>query len=161
MEKVPALVEETGREYERTFGRYLGEVEDYRCEDAALILVTSGTAGYTARVAVDELRRDGVKAGNLRIKVFRPFPFAKVREIAARARKVAVVDRNISYGHHGIFFEEVKSALYGFADGVPVFGFITGLGGRDVTPATFGEIASLALAKDKPEEDITWIGVKR
>ncbi|MEW5900256.1 MAG: pyruvate ferredoxin oxidoreductase [Acidobacteriota bacterium] len=161
MEKVPALIEQTGREYEQMFGRYLGEVEAYRCEDADLILVTSGTAGYTARVGVDELRREGIRAGNLRVIVFRPFPFAKVREIAARAQKVAVVDRNISYGHHGIFFEEVKSALYGFGDGLPVFGFITGLGGRDITPQTFKEIARFALAKDKPEEDITWIGVKR
>jgi pyruvate/2-oxoacid:ferredoxin oxidoreductase alpha subunit len=161
MEKVPALVEETGREYEKMFGRHLGQVEDYRCEDAEIILVTSGTAGYTARVGVDQLREEGVKAGNLRMKMFRPFPFVKVREILTKAKKVAVVDRNISYGHHGIFFEEVKSALYGFDHDLPVFGFITGLGGRDITPGMFKEMAHLTLAKDKPEEEITWIGVKR
>ncbi|MBM3284335.1 MAG: pyruvate ferredoxin oxidoreductase [Candidatus Aminicenantes bacterium] len=161
MEKVPALVEETGREYEEMFGRTLGQVEDYRCEDAELIFVSSGTAGYTARVGVDELRKEGIKAGNLRIKLFRPFPFEKVRTILGKAKKVAVVDRNISYGHHGIFFQEVKSALYGYDHSVPVFGFITGLGGRDVTPATFKEIAGVALGRDKADEDIIWTGVKR
>jgi len=161
MEKAPALIEETGREYEKLFGRYLGQAEDYRCDDADLIFITSGTPGYTARVAVDELRQEGIKAGNLRIKVFRPFPFEKVRQIATKAKKVAVVDRNISYGHHGIFFEEVKSALYGRDHARPVFGFITGLGGRDITPDTFKEIAQLTIAKEKPEEDICWIGVKR
>ncbi len=161
MEKVPALIEETGREYERLFGRYLGQVEDYRCDDAELILVSSGTAGYTARVAVDELRDAGIKAGNLRIKLFRPFPFERVRHILGQAKKVAVVDRNISYGHHGIFYQEVKSALYGHDSHIPVFGFITGLGGRDVTPETFKEIAEAALARDKADEDIIWIGVKR
>ena len=161
MEKVPVLIEETGREYEKLFGRYLGQVEDYRCEDAELIFISSGTAGYTARVGVDELREKGIKAGNLRVKVFRPFPFEKVRQILGKAKKVAVVDRNISYGHHGIFSQEVKSALYGYDHNVPVFGFITGLGGRDVTPSTFEEIASIALAMDKPDEDILWIGVKR
>jgi pyruvate/2-oxoacid:ferredoxin oxidoreductase alpha subunit len=79
----------------------------------------------------------------------------------ARAKKAAVVDRNISYGHHGIFYQEVKSALYGSDHDVPIFGFITGLGGRDVTPDMFKEIARMTLAKDKPEEAITWIGVKK
>jgi pyruvate ferredoxin oxidoreductase alpha subunit len=158
---VPALVERTGREYEKLFGRFLGQVEDYRCDDAELIFVTSGTAGYTARVGVDQLRADGVKAGNLRIKMFRPFPFAKVREILTRAAKVAVVDRNISYGHHGVFYQEVKSALYGQAQDLPLFGYITGLGGRDITPETYKSIARMTLAKAKPDGDITWIGVKR
>jgi pyruvate/2-oxoacid:ferredoxin oxidoreductase alpha subunit len=161
MEKVPGLIEETGREYEKVFGRFLGQVEDYLCDDAEIILVTSGTAGYTARVGVDRLRQEGIKAGNLRIKMFRPFPFAKVREILSKTGRVAVVDRNISYGHHGIFYQEVKSALYGQDHDRPLFGFITGLGGRDITPETFGEIARMSLAKDKPDEDITWIGVKR
>ncbi len=160
MEKAPALIEETGREYEKAFGRYLGLVEDYRCDDAELVLVTSGTAGYTARVAVDALRRDGVKAGNLRIKVFRPFPFQAVREILGRAKKVAVVDRNISYGHHGIFYQEVKSALYGHDHNAPLFGFITGLGGRDITVDSFREIARQTLYQPKPDREISWIGVK-
>ena len=161
MEKAPALIEETGREYEKMFGRFLGLAEDYLCEDADIILVTSGTAGYTARVAVDEMRKGGIKAGNLRIKVFRPFPFEHVRRIVGKAKKVAVVDRNISYGHHGMFFQEVKSALYGHDDSLPVFGFIAGLGGRDITPSTFKEIVDITLSKDKPEEEIIWIGVKR
>jgi pyruvate/2-oxoacid:ferredoxin oxidoreductase alpha subunit len=161
MEKVEALIEETGKEYEKMFGRYLGLAEEYLCDDADLIFITSGTMGSTARVAVDELRKEGVKAGNLRMKVFRPFPFETVRNIAKKAKKIAVVDRNISYGHHGMFFQEVKSAVFGQNDSIPIFGFITGLGGRDITPTTFREIAQYALERDKPEENIAWIGVKR
>jgi pyruvate/2-oxoacid:ferredoxin oxidoreductase alpha subunit len=161
MEKAPALIEETGREYEKLFGRYLGLVDDYLCQDAEIILVTSGTAGYTARVAVDDMRKSGIKAGNLRVKVFRPFPFEHIRRIVKNAKKVAVVDRNISYGHHGMFFQEVKSALYGHDNSLPVFGFIAGLGGRDIMPSSFREVVEIALAKDKPEEEIIWIGVKR
>jgi pyruvate/2-oxoacid:ferredoxin oxidoreductase alpha subunit len=161
MEKAPALIEETGREFEKLFGRRLGLVDEYLCDDADLILVTSGTAGYTARVAVDELRKEGIKAGNLRVKVLRPFPFQKIREILPKAKKVAVVDRNISYGCHGIFFQEVKSALYGRDNAPPLFGFITGLGGRDITVNHFKEISAYALSKDKAEEEIVWIGVKK
>jgi pyruvate/2-oxoacid:ferredoxin oxidoreductase alpha subunit len=161
MEKVEALIEKTGREYEKMFGRYLGIVEEHLCDDADLIFITSGTMGSTAKVAVDELRKEGIKVGNLRVKVFRPFPFEIVRNIVKRAKKVAVVDRNISYGHHGMFFQEVKSAVFGQTDGIPIFGFITGLGGRDITPSTFREIAQYAQEKEKPEENIVWIGVKK
>ncbi len=161
MEKVEALIEKTGREYEKIFGRYLGIVEEHLCEDADLIFITSGTMGSTAKVAVDELRKEGMKVGNLRIKVFRPFPFEIVRNFVKGAKKIAVVDRNISYGHHGMFFQEVKSAVFGQTNGIPIFGFITGLGGRDITPSTFREIAQYAQEKEKPEENIVWIGVKK
>ena len=160
MELVPGLVEETGREYEKAFGRRLGLVDAYRCDDADFLFVTSGTAGYTARVAVDELRAEGVKAGNLRIILFRPFPFAEVREALKKVRKAAVLDRNLSYGHHGIFYQEVKSALYGQDGMPPVFGYVAGLGGRDITPGDFKEIYRSASAADRPAEEIGWIGVK-
>ncbi len=161
MEKAPALIEKTGKEYEKMFGRYLGLVEEHRCDDADFIFITSGTAGSTARIAVDRLREEGIKVGNLRIKVFRPFPFETVRRIIKNAKKVAVVDRNISYGHHGMFYQEVKSALFGHDGTLPIFGFITGLGGRDITPSTFREILGFVQDKDKPEEEIIWIGVNK
>jgi pyruvate/2-oxoacid:ferredoxin oxidoreductase alpha subunit len=160
MEKAPALIEETGREYEKMFGRYLGLVDAYRCEDAEITLVTSGTPGYTAHVAVDEMRKSGLKVGNLRMKVFRPFPFDTIRDILKKTKKVAVVDRNISYGYHGIFAQEVKSALLGHAR-VPVFSFIAGLGGRDITPASFREVVDYTVARPEPDEEIAWIGVKK
>ncbi len=161
MEKAPALIEETGREFEKLFGRPMGLLDPYLCGDADLVFVTSGSAGSTARVAVDELRQEGIKAGNLRVKVLRPFPFERIRDIVGKAKRVAVVDRNISYGHHGIFYQEVKSALYGMDKTPPVFGYITGLGGRDITVEHFKEIAAHALSKDRADEEIVWIGVKK
>ncbi len=161
MEKAPALIEETGREFEKLFGRPMGLLDPYLCGDADLVFVTSGSAGSTARVAVDELRQEGIKAGNLRVKVLRPFPFGMIRDIVGKAKRVAVVDRNISYGHHGIFYQEVKSALYGMDKTPPVFGYITGLGGRDITVEHFKEIAAHALSKDRADEEIVWIGVKK
>jgi pyruvate/2-oxoacid:ferredoxin oxidoreductase alpha subunit len=161
MQKALPLIEQTGGEFEKAFGRKLELVEEYQCDDADIIFISSGTAGYTARVAVDALRAKGVKAGNARMRVFRPFPFEAVRRVAAKAPKIAVVDRNISYGHHGIFYQEVKSALYGHAEGHALFGYITGLGGRDITPGDFEEIATDALSKAKPDQEIVWIGVKK
>jgi pyruvate/2-oxoacid:ferredoxin oxidoreductase alpha subunit len=112
-------------------------------------------------VAVDELRAAGVKAGNLRIKVFRPFPFDRVREVLGRVGKAAVVDRNCSYGVGGIFYQEVKSAVYGRPGMPPLIGYIAGLGGRDITTDQFKEVAADAMARTKAEEEIVWIGVKK
>ncbi|HYA48676.1 MAG TPA: pyruvate ferredoxin oxidoreductase, partial [Burkholderiales bacterium] len=146
MEKAPALIEETGREYGKLFGRELGLVDAYKCDDAEFVFVTSGTAGSTARVAVDELRQSGVKAGNLRIKVFRPFPFDRVRDVLGKVKKAAIVDRNCSYGASGIFYQEVKAAVYGQSGMPALIGYIAGLGGRDITTESFKEVATDAMS---------------
>lgn len=161
MEKAPEMILKTGQEFEKTFGRKLGLIDEYMTDDADLIFVTSGTPAMTVRLTIDELRKQGIKAGNVRVRVFRPFPFEAVRKALLKAKRVAVVDRNISYGHHGIFFQEIKSALYGQDKAPLIHGYITGLGGRDITTRTFQEIATHALAHDKADEEIVWIGVKK
>jgi pyruvate/2-oxoacid:ferredoxin oxidoreductase alpha subunit len=95
------------------------------------------------------------------VRLFRPFPVEEIREALAGVRKVAVIDRNISFGHGGIFAEETKSALYNGPHRPPIFGFIIGLGGRDVTPASIRGIAEYAFQHDAPEGEIIWRGVKR
>ena len=147
-------------EFENLFDRGYGLVEDYKCEDADLILITSGTITGTARIAVDILREKGKKVGLLKIRVFRPFPIDEVRDILGGAKKVACIDRNISFGHSGIFFAEVKSALYNNSNRPPIWGYIAGLGGRDVTPETVMEIVKRTEESDKPEE-LIWIGLKK
>jgi pyruvate/2-oxoacid:ferredoxin oxidoreductase alpha subunit len=159
MEGSREVVKSVDLEFEKRFGRGYGIVKPYRCDDAELILVTSGTVASTARAVVDAMREEGVKIGSLKVRLFRPFPFAEVFEVLSKAKKVAVIDRNISFGHHGIFFQEIKSALYGRTD-VPILGYIAGLGGRDVTPKVIRSIAEKALTDRSPEPDINWIGVK-
>jgi pyruvate/2-oxoacid:ferredoxin oxidoreductase alpha subunit len=159
MEDARGVVKAVDAEFEKRFGRGYGVVMPYRCEDAEIILVTSGTVASTARAVIDDMRNEGIKIGALKIRLFRPFPFDEVYEVLSKAKKVAVIDRNISFGHHGIFYQEVKSALYGRTD-VPIIGYITGLGGRDVTPKVIRSIAEKAMKDEKPERDINWIGVK-
>ncbi|MCS7197450.1 MAG: pyruvate ferredoxin oxidoreductase [Candidatus Bipolaricaulota bacterium] len=147
-------------EYHELFGRRYGLIEPYRTDDADLILVTSGTVTSTAREVIDELRAEGRRVGLLKIRVFRPFPAQFVREAVANARKVAVIDRNISFGMGGIFAQEIKAALYNACDRPPIFGFVAGLGGRDITPHVITEIIEYAESHDDPE-DLIWVGVKR
>ena len=159
MEASREVVREVDLEFEKRFGRGYGIVKPYRCEDADYILVTSGTVASTARAVIDEMRGEGIKIGSLKIRVFRPFPFDEVFEHLSKAKRVAVIDRNISFGHHGIFYQEVKSALYGRTS-VPIIGYIAGLGGRDITPQVIRQIAEKAINDPAPERDINWIGVK-
>ena len=93
------------------------------------------------------------------MKTFRPFPFKKVREMLKGRKKVAVLDRNISFGHHGIFYQEIKSAMYPVEPKVPLYGYILGLGGRDVTVQDIKDIYE-DLVKREEIEEIIWKGVK-
>jgi pyruvate/2-oxoacid:ferredoxin oxidoreductase alpha subunit len=160
MEKGIDVIKRVDKEFEEVFGRGYGLIEPYRCDDAETILVTSGTVSSTTRAVIDQMRDEGIKIGSLKIRVFRPFPFEEVFEVLSKAKKVAVIDRNISFGNGGIFYQEIKSALYGRTD-IPIVGYIAGLGGRDITPSVIREIADKAITDDKPERYINWIGVKK
>jgi len=154
------VIKKTGKEFGEHFGREYGLVHPYRCDDADIIMVCSGTVASTVRAVIDEMRDEGIKIGSLKVRVFRPFPFEEVRQILGSAKKVAVLDRNISFGNHGIFFQEVKSALYGYTD-IPIVGYILGLGGRDITPDVLKDVANKAINDKNPEPYINWIGVKK
>lgn len=161
MERAVQIIKETDQEFFEIFGRKYGLTEAYKCDDAKIIIVVSSTVSGTARTVIDEMRGRGKKVGLLKIRFFRPFPFDDVKSILLNAEKVAVIDRNISYGAGGIFFQEVKSAIYNEPKKPPIFGFITGLGGRDITPEIIREIVEYTERNERPEENILWRGVMR
>jgi pyruvate/2-oxoacid:ferredoxin oxidoreductase alpha subunit len=149
--------------WSKRFGRRWGAIESYRTEDAELVLLTSGTITSTTRYVVDQQRAAGRRIGLVKVKMFRPFPTDLLRRALAGVPRVAVLDRNISPGHSGIFAEELRAALYDLpAERRPrIDGYVVGLGGRDVTPAVIEEIVGLGSAP-KPAgavEDL-WVGVK-
>ena len=164
MEEAHDVIIQVDREFQQMFGRsYGGLVEEYRTEDAELMLVASSTVASTSRMVVDQLREEGTKVGMLKMRFFRPFPTKEVIGALQGVKKVAVIDRNISYGQGGIFCEEIRSVLYNIdqKERPSVFGYVAGLGGRDITPTTIREILFHTLKEDKPKENIIWIGVKR
>jgi len=159
MARVPAVEAAAADEFAHQLGRRYEPVEGYRAEDAEVLLVASATTARTARVTIDAARADGVKAGLVRVRRFRPFPTEPLRAILGRAAKVAVVDRNISFGGEGIFATEIKAALYGSGAAPQVHGFVAGLGGQDITPKTLRDILDRTRAADRPPPEPTWIGV--
>jgi pyruvate ferredoxin oxidoreductase alpha subunit len=99
------------------------------------------------------------------VKMFRPFPTADLRRALAGVPDVAVLDRNISPGHSGIFAEETRAALYDLPEAKRprLHGYIVGLGGRDVTPDTIMDCVNRARAAAMaaaPEREDVWVGVK-
>lgn len=152
------VIAQTAQEYGDVTGRYYKMADPYRCEDAETVLVVSGGVASTVKDAVDEARAAGKKLGSLKMWTFRPFPREDVRELLLGRKRVAVVDRNISFGQEGIFCTEVKASLYGQDGAPPVLGFIAGLGGRDVKVRDLLAIAEAAEKDDCPE--FNWYGVK-
>lgn len=160
MEQAREVAKKADEEFARTFGRKYGLVESYRTEDADAILVASGTVVGTTRGVVDRLRDKGEKVGLVKIRMFRPFPTEEIRDLFKPTSKVGVIDRNISFGHSGIFYQEIKSALCNEPERPLLFGFIAGLGGRDVTENVIEEAFDYVARHDQPE-DIIWLDLKR
>ena len=147
-------------DFEQIFGRRYGTVEAIACEDAEIVFVTSGTITSTARLVLENLRARGEKLGVLKIKLFRPFPVDDVRKALKGANKIAVIDRNFSFGASGIFAQEVRAALCNAPSQAPVFGYIAGIGGRDVTPEVLEEIYWKTKNSAAPERESIWIGLQ-
>lgn len=161
MQEAVEVVRQADKEYGEKFGRSWGLVESYCMEGAKVALVTSSTITSTARDVIDAMRGEGIPIGLVKVRLFRPFPVRDIAQALQGVKKVAVLDRNMTFGQCGVFGEEIKSALYSTPLRPPLFDFVLGLGGRDVTPATIREAAQYTLDHDAPTEDIIWIGVKR
>jgi pyruvate ferredoxin oxidoreductase alpha subunit len=144
MRSAPAVIQETEADFAARFGRKYGTTEDYRCEDADIIIVAMGTLGKEAEVAVDLLRNEGVKAGSMRLRWFRPFP-----TLDFHGRDVVVIDRDYSFGFGGILAGEIKAR-----NRIEVYSVIAGLGGQEVT---YEDIAGFVRNRKTGTE--TWFGV--
>ncbi len=133
MYNAPAVIQEVGAAYGKLTGRAYDLLEPYRLDDAELAVVALGSTAGTAKATVDELREEGVKAGLLKIRVFRPFPGKEICAALAHCKAVSVMDRSISFGlEGGPVFNEIRGAAYGAGLKVPMISHIYGIGGRDV-----------------------------
>ncbi len=134
-------IRKAGKEFGKVFGRDYSElVEGYRLEDADLVLVAMGSICGTIKDAIDELRQEGKKVGLLKIRCYRPFPAEDVRKALAKAKKIGIFEKNISFGARmkGAVGYEVKDAVGNSS--VPVLSYVAGLGGRDVRIADIKNI---------------------
>ncbi len=160
-ERAGETAKEVFAEYERRFGRKLHTVESYMLEDADVAVVTIGSMSGTAKHVVNELRAKGVKAGLLRICMFRPFPADEIRQALAKVPVVGIMDRSAGLGAaQPPVATEVKAALSG--EKARLFSFVGGLAGRDISDHSFRDIFAqlMAVSEGRTDRVNTWFDLK-
>jgi pyruvate ferredoxin oxidoreductase alpha subunit len=154
LEASKGVILECWQEFGNIFGRHYSPVERYRSEDAKVLLLTLGGFSETAMTTIDKMRGEGKSVGLVRIRLWRPFPFAELRQAVKNAELLIVLDRAISFGGPGgPVCSEVRSALYNEAKKPKIIGFVGGLGGRDITPAGFETIINRGIEVSQKGSD--------
>ena len=132
MKAVKARVLEVAAEFEKLSGRHYGLFEEYQMQDAELAIVLIGSSAGTAKAAIDKLRDKGIKAGLVKIRVFRPFPGEELAKVLSKTKAVAVLDKSEGFSANGgPLFAETRSALYDLETRPSLINIVYGLGGRD------------------------------
>ncbi len=138
MKAAKARILTVAREFEKISGRKYDLIEEYRMDDAELAVILIGSSAGTAKAAVDMLREKGIKAGAIKIRVFRPFPGEELAKALANTKAVAVMDKSEGFSANGgPLFAETRSALYDLKDRPYLINLVYGLGGRDVKTGDF------------------------
>lgn len=128
------VIQEVSDEFAKTFGRQYGLFEDYRLDDAEIVLIALSSAAGEIKEVIDEMRTKGEKVGLLKIRSFRPFPYTAIGQALSKAKIVTVLDRSVSMGAHGPLFTEITTAVYNYSANRPLLLAQTfGLGGRELT----------------------------
>lgn len=140
MTKVKDVVLDVAKDFEKLSGRKYGIFETYRLEDADIAIVILNSAAGTTKDVIDEFRDKGIKAGLLKPRLFRPFPFEEVAEALKHVKAVCVMDRADSFGGYGPLFMEVASALYPLERKPLLLNKVYGLGGRDYLPSHAAQV---------------------
>lgn len=161
LDKSPETISAVNTAFAEAFGRdHGGMLWEYRTQDADLILVGMGSLASEAMDAADRLREEGIKAGVVGIRSYRPFPKADVRNAFRNAKGIVIFEKSISYGYEGGLCSDLKAAFYGTAIKAPIHNYIAGLGGRDVKARELVAAAKDSLAgfdKGIVEPQTTWL----
>jgi pyruvate ferredoxin oxidoreductase alpha subunit len=164
MKNSKEVIMEAWRDYAHYVGRtYEPFIEKTMMDDADIALIGMGAYTKDAIYAAKKMRERGIKAGVLRLRYWRPFPFEELRDAMKDVKAAGVLDFSYSYGsprHGGALYNEVRSALYGGAC-VPIAGFILA-GGREPTVRNFERAIEIVndAAKGKEFKGISWLTVR-
>ncbi|HYA11648.1 MAG TPA: pyruvate ferredoxin oxidoreductase [Thermodesulfovibrionales bacterium] len=161
--KVTDIVLDVANEFEKISGRKYGLFETYRLDDAEIALVILNSAAGTSKDVIDEFREKGIKAGLLKPRLFRPFPYEEMADALKHLKAICVMDRADSSGGYGPLFLEVSSALYQVKKRPQMINKIYGLGGRDYLPKDAEQVLSelVEIVKtDKVSVVKEYIGVR-
>ena len=158
------VILDVSKEFEKWTGRHYDLFEEYKLDDAEIAIVCMNSTAGTTKAVVDKLREQGIKAGLLKIRVYRPFPGEEVAKALSHLKAVAVLDKSDSLNAiGGALFEDVVSSMYVAKQNVPVVNYVYGIGGRDTTEKEIKSVyTDLAeIAKDgKVENPYRYLGLR-
>ena len=164
MKAAKQVILDVSKEFEKWTGRHYDLFEEYKLDDAEIAIVCMNSTAGTTKAVVDKLREQGVKAGLLKIRVYRPFPGEEVAKALSHLKAVAVLDKSDSLNAiGGALFEDVISSMYVAKQNVPVVNYVYGIGGRDTTEKEINSVyIDLAeIAKDgKVENPYRYLGLR-
>ena len=160
LENAKTVISDVSKAFGETFGRdYGGLIETYRCDDAELIIMALGSLVGTVKDTIDDVREEGIKAGVIKVRAFRPFPSEELRKALEGIQAVGVIDKNVSLGFNGTLFSEVKACLYNNGSMPDVYGFIAGLGGRDIPKRTVKKMVE-TISSGKPSMESEFVDLR-
>lgn len=132
MRNAKQVILDVSKDFEKMTGRKYGLFEEYKLDDAEVAIVCMNSTAGTTKFVVDKLREKGIKAGLLKIRVFRPFPVDEVANALSHLKAIAILDKADSLNAAGgALFEDVTSAMYVNNKIVPAVNYVYGIGGRD------------------------------
>ncbi len=149
--------------FNKTFGRQYSPIECDHGKDAKVLLLTMGSFSETAMDTVERMRAEGKDVGLIRFRLWRPFPFKELREVVKNAEVLIVLDRALSFGGPGgPVCSEVRAALYDMEKKPKIVGFVSGLGGRDISSAGFEEIINrgIEISQKGSDQEFEMYGVR-
>ena len=157
------VIEEVTKEYSDKIRKITSLISTYRSSDAELIIIGIGSMMSTLEVAVDKMRKKGVPIGLLRIKCYRPFPYEQIIDEIKNSKKLVILDRSLSPSQAGPVFLEISSLLQTSGHDIDCYGFILGLGGRDITEKTGALIVKAVdeIKSKSAESRQFWLDVNR
>lgn len=158
MQRASFTIREVSSRFAHVFGRSYGDLlDEYRTDDAEVLLVSMGSLLGTMKDVVDDLRDEGHPVGIVKVRTTRPFPRSQLHDVLSSARVVGVIEKDVTLGLEGILCSEIRSAFCGSDTTPNVSSFIVGLGGRDVRKADIRDIATGLLSDDTCRVEMTGI----
>ena len=141
MRNAKKVILDVSKDFEKMTGRKYSFFEEYRMEDAEIAVVCMNSTAGTTKTVVDELRKKGIKAGMVKVRVFRPFPAEEIAEALGNLKAVAIMDKADSLNAMGgALYEDVISSMYTAKKQVPAVSYVYGIGGRDTTSNNIHEV---------------------
>ena len=165
MKAAKQVILDVSKEFEKWTGRHYDLFEEYKLDDAEIAVVCMNSTAGTTKAVVDKLREQGIKAGLLKIRVYRPFPGEEVAKALSHLKAIAVLDKSDSLNAiGGALFEDVVSSMYVAKQNVPVVNYVYGIGGRDTTEkeinSVYTDLAEIAK-NGKVEDPYRYLGLRK